>query len=283
MDIIDPAIRRRERLDGAVGDPRNLLAAGTAWGLGAVGAVGIGVFMAFAVGMWRATAVNYSLRPGELGQPWIVSTVFTIGLLMAGLGLPWGAARLDAFRAASGSGGPALALGAAGATVGVLISTRTWVAPDRVGWKVSEFSAPRAWGWGDWVLYYADRWLPALFGALTVALSLTAIKVVRAGAARARTRERLLREGVRTSASISDLRIHYSSDDNGSRKVAGATATVTYIDRRGTQRWVERKHSDASLMVRGGQVEVIYDPHQPEDDSSVFVAFTRRPAALDWV
>jgi hypothetical protein len=45
---------------------------------------------------------------------------------------------------------------------------------------------------------------------------------------------------------------------------------------------VIRKYADASVLVRGGAVQVLHDPARPDDDS-VFVSFLRDPAALDWV
>ncbi|MFI5775447.1 DUF3592 domain-containing protein [Streptomyces sp. NPDC051658] len=118
---------------------------------------------------------------------------------------------------------------------------------------------------------------------LSLLLVWSAVRAERRGAASAATRDRLLIEGLRTTGTISELRIHYSSDDSGGRHVAGATATVTYVDAAGTRRWVTRKYADASVLVQGGEVQVLHDPARPDDDDSVFVSFLREPAALDWV
>jgi hypothetical protein len=282
METVDPAVVRRQKMDRQVGSRQALAGAIIALGMATVGSVGIGLFVASLVGTFRSMSIN-DVVTMEGFDPVAMGVIFFVGLTIAGIGSVWGAQKLDAYRASSGSGGWAFALGFAGATIGVLVASRTWVAPTRVGWIESDYEEPQAWNWGSWLLFYADVWLPVALGLLTVALTVSAAKAVRRGNARARRRERLLGEGARTTGTVSDVRIHYSTNDQGGRTVSAATATVTYVDGHGTRRWVTRKHSDASVVVAGGEVQVVHDPYRPDDDGSVFVAFLREPAALDWV
>lgn len=282
MDTVDPAVRRRQKMDRQVGNRQTLVNEVIALGIGTAGAAGIGQFIASAVGTFRSMSIN-GVVTLEGFSPVVGSAIFCVGMLLAGLGLWSGTQKFDAYRGSSGSGGWGLALGFAGGTIGALVASRTWVPAARVGWVESNYEEPHAWNWGAWVLYYGDIWLPAVLGALTVTLIMSAARAVRLTNARAQRRERLLREGARTTGLISDLRVHYSTNDQGGRTVASATGTVTYVDGHGTRRWVTRKHPDASVVVVGREVQVVHDPLRPDDDASVFVAFVREPASLDWV
>jgi hypothetical protein len=284
MDTVDPSVRRRQKRDRQVGDPA-ALRRGVLWFvLGAAGAF----VLALPVALWfdalRAISLNApsGTHVSGVSVPLVVVGMVA-GMLLVGLGLPVGAHHLDGYRAARGGGGWALAIGVAVFALGVAFASRGWVEADRVGWVVTDYEPPEPWSWGQWILYYADLWLPGLLGMLSLLLLWSAVRTQRRSAASAATRNRLLTEGMRTTGTISELRIHYSSDDSGGRRVAGATATVTYVDAAGTRRWVTRKYSDASVLVQGGAVQVLHDPARPDDDDSVFVSFLREPAVLDWV
>ncbi|MCX4966956.1 hypothetical protein OHA98_19420 [Streptomyces sp. NBC_00654] len=284
MEIVDPSVRRRQQRDRQVGNPA-ALCMGVIWFvLGAAGAFVLGLLVSLWFDTLRAISLNApsGTHVSGVSVPLVVAGM-AAGALLVGLGLPVGAQHLDGYRAARGGGGWALAIGVAGFALGVAVAARDWVAADRIGWVVTDYDPPEPWGWGRWILYYADLWLPGLLIVLSLLLVWSAVRAERRGAANAATRDRLLIEGLRTTGTVSELRIHYSSDDSGGRHVAGATATVTYVDAAGTRRWVTRKYADASVLVRGGEVQVLHDPARPDDDDSVFVSFLREPAALDWV
>lgn len=284
METVDPSVRRRQQRDRQVGNP-TALCLGVIWFvLGTAGAFVLGLLVSLWFDALRAISLNApsGTHVSGVSVPLVVAGVGA-GTLLVGLGLPVGAHHLDGYRAARGSGGWALAIGVAGFALGVAVASRGWVAADRVGWVMTDYEPPEPWGWGRWILYYADLWLPGLLVVLSLLLVWSAVRAQRRGAASAATRDRLLLEGLRTTGTISELRIHYSSDDSGGRRVAGATATVTYVDAAGTRRWVTRKYADASVLVQGGAVQVLHDPARPDDDDSVFVSFLREPAALDWV
>ncbi|WP_030600690.1 DUF3592 domain-containing protein [Streptomyces fulvoviolaceus] len=284
METVDPSVRRRQQRDRQVGNPA-ALRMGVIWFvLGAAGAFVLGLLVALWFDALRAISLNApsGTHVSGVSVP-LVGAGVVAGALLAGLGLPAGAHHLDGYRAVRGGGGWALAIGVAGFALGVAVAARDWVAADRVGWVVTDYEPPEPWGWGPWILYYADLWLPGLLVVLSLLLVWSAVRAQRRGAASAATRDRLLIEGLRTTGTISELRIHYSSDDSGGRHVAGATATVTYVDAVGTRRWVTRKYADASVLVQGGAVQVLHDPARPDDDASVFVSFLQEPAALDWV
>ncbi|MCX4869694.1 hypothetical protein OIC43_43490 [Streptomyces sp. NBC_00825] len=284
MEIVDPSVRRRQQRDRQVGNPA-ALRMGVIWFvLGTAGAFVLGLLVSLWFDALRAISLNApsGTHVSGVSVPLVVAGVGA-GALLVGLGLPVGAHHLDGYRAARGGGGWALAIGVAGFALGVAVAARDWVAADRVGWVVTDYEPPEPWGWGRWILYYADLWLPGLLVVLSLLLVWSAVRAERRGAASAATRDRLLIEGLRTTGTISELRIHYSSDDSGGRHVAGATATVTYVDAAGTRRWVTRKYADASVLVQGGEVQVLHDPAHPDDDDSVFVSFLREPAGLDWV
>ncbi|MEU2674821.1 DUF3592 domain-containing protein [Streptomyces sp. NPDC007164] len=284
METVDPSARRRRQRDRQVGNPA-ALRMGVIWFvLGAAGAFVLGLLVSLWFDVLRAISLNApsGTHVSGVSVPLVVAGVGA-GALLAGLGLPAGAHHLDGYRAARGGGGWALAIGVAGFTLGVAVASRSWVAADRVGWVVTDYEPPEPWGWGQLILYYAELWLPGLLVVLSLLLVWSAVRAQRRAAASAATRDRLLLEGLRTTGTISELRIHYSSDDSGGRHVAGATATVTYVDAADTRRWVTRKYADASVLVQGGAVQVLHDPARPDDDDSVFVSFLREPAALDWV
>jgi hypothetical protein len=283
METVDPSVRRRQQRDRQVGNPA-ALRMGVIWFvLGAAGAFVLGLLVSLWFDALRAISLNApsGTHVSGVSVPLVVAGVGA-GALLVGLGLPVGAHHLDGYRAARGGGGWALAICVAGFALGVAVAARGWVAADRVGWVVTDYEPPEPWGWARWILYYADLWLPGLLVVLSLLLVWSAVRAERRGAAGAATRDRLLIEGLRTTGTISELRIHYSSDDSG-RHVAGATATVTYVDAAGTRRWVMRKYADASVLVQGGAVQVLHDPARPDDEDSVFVSFLREPAALDWV
>ncbi|MES5823198.1 DUF3592 domain-containing protein [Streptomyces sp. RG80] len=252
--------------------------------LGAAGALVLGLLVAVWFDALRAISLNApsGTDVSRFSVP-LAIVGLVAGSLLAGLGLPAGARQLDGYRAVRGAGGWALAIGVSGFTLGVAVGSRGWAAADRVGWVVTDYEPPEPWGWWRWPLYYADLWLPGLLVVLSLLLVWSAVRGQRRAAASAATRDRLLLAGLRTTGTIGELRIHYSSDDSGGRRAAGASATVTYVDAVGTRRWVTRKYADASALVQGGVVQVLHDPARPDDDDSVFVSFLREPAALDWV
>ncbi|WP_327721533.1 hypothetical protein OG381_43670 [Streptomyces sp. NBC_00490] len=172
--------------------------------LGAAGAF----VLALPVALWfdalRAISLNAPSGTHVSGVSVPLAVVGVVaGMLLVGLGLPVGAHHLDGYRAAQGGGGWALATGVAVFTLGVAVASRGWVAADRVGWVVTDYEPPEPWGWGQWILYYADLWLPGLLVMLSMLLVWSAVRAQRRSTASAATRDRLLTEGLRKASCAS--------------------------------------------------------------------------------
>lgn len=211
MDTVDPSVRRRQQHDRQVGSPA-ALRMGVIWFvLGAAGAFVLGLLVSLWFDALRAIALNTpsGTHVSGVSVPLIVVGMGA-GALLVGLGLPVGAHHLDGYRAVRG-GGWALAIGVAGCALGVAVGARGWVAADRVGWVETDYEPPERWGWGRWILYYADLWLPGILVVLSLLLVWPAVRDQRRSIACATTRNRLLTEGPRITGTISELRVHNSS------------------------------------------------------------------------
>ncbi|WP_405651842.1 hypothetical protein [Streptomyces sp. NBC_00019] len=210
MDTVDPSVRRRQKRDRQVGNPA-ALRMGVFWFvLGAAGAFVLALPVSLWVDALRAISLNApsGTHVSGVSVPLVVAGMVA-GMLLVGLGLPVGAHHLDGYRAARGGGGWALAIGVAVFALGVAVASRGWVEADRVGWVVTDYEPPDPWGWGQWILYHADLWLPGLLVMLSMLLVWSAVRTQRRSAASAATRDRLLIEGLRTTGTISELRIHF--------------------------------------------------------------------------
>lgn len=173
-------------------------------------------------------------------------------------------------------------LGSCAATLGSLLAVTQWHQPESPGQTEKPWETT-TWGFGSWFLYYSTWWLPGIFTLITVFLLLSWVRTERRNARLTQTRDRLLAAGRRVTGVVSDVRLHYSSDDNGSKRLAGATGVVRYVDAHGTTRWVTRRTSDAGRVGLGLGASVLFDPLAPEDLERIFVAFEPDPLPHDWI
>jgi hypothetical protein len=79
------------------------------------------------------------------------------------------------------------------------------------------------------------------------------------------------------------VKVHYSSDDSGSRRATGATLTVSYLDSANVMRFVERVTRGTGAVEGRGRADVLFDPLRPDVETSVFVTFQRMPLPGDWI
>jgi hypothetical protein len=132
-------------------------------------------------------------------------------------------------------------------------------------------------------MYSSTLWLPVVLFALAAAVSVGCYREELRGRAQARELDRLLREGARVTGTVTEVFVHYSTNGEGGRNVAGATGTVRYADLSGQERFVVRRSPRAEVVSVGREVQVVYDPRHPELDASVFVSYLGRPILTDWL
>lgn len=280
VNTVDPARARHDRLERWRGHPGVLAAAVAASAAtlvcGFLAGNGLGEF----VEQFRTMAVDSVFDDrGDDAPPYGVmwGTFGLFGLLLA-VTLTGAAVRRYQGRP-TGPAFPAVAALAA-CTAGTGVSARGWLPPLAVGTAVDPvFHHDETWGFGAWLMYYADRWVPALLLAVTVLALVNAIQVARRYAEVARTRERLLAHGRRVPADVVEVKLHLGGDESGTR-VVGATVTVSFSDLAGVRHWVTRKTRDTTVTTGA---EVLFDPARPDDEKSVFVALRRHPALSDWL
>ncbi|MBB5850229.1 hypothetical protein ACFQ05_23750 [Amycolatopsis umgeniensis] len=279
MNTVDPAEARRERIERWRGDRRLLVgaivASAAALVCGFVAGRGFGsLFEAF-----RTMAIDSVFDDRADGDPpyGVVWGTFAVFGGIAGVGLASGAMRRYQGRP-SGPMFPVVLIFAA-STLGIWESSREWLPPLAVGVAVDPvFHTDEQWGFWGWLLYYADRWLPALMLVLTFLMLWFAVRVSRRYAEMVRIRDWLLAYGRRVFAEIVDVKVQLGGDESGTR-VVGATVTVCFVDPSGVRHWVTRRTKDTTIAG----AEVLFDPASPTDDKKIFVALRRHPALSDWL
>ncbi|OXM50515.1 hypothetical protein [Amycolatopsis alba] len=279
MNTVDPERARYDRVERLRGDRRLLvgaiLASVVALACGFVTGHGFGELL----GQLRTMAIDSVFDDRGDGEPPYGPVWGTFGLLgaLAAGSLAGAAARRYQGRP-SGPVFPAVLVLAA-STLGVWDSSRGWLPPLAVGTAVDPvFHRDEKWGFWAWLLYYADRWAPALLFVLTSLVLWYAAGVSRRYAEMVRTRDRLLREGRRVPAAIVEVKVRLSGDESGTR-VVGADVTVSFLDLAGVRHWVTRRTRDTTIAT----AVVLFDPVSPGDDKKIFVALRRHPTLGDWL
>ncbi|EMD24746.1 hypothetical protein [Amycolatopsis azurea] len=279
MNTVDPERARHDRLERLRGDRRLLVAAVLAsmvtLACGFVAGHGFGELLE----QFRTMAIDSVFDDRGDGEPpygpvW--GTFGFLGCLAAG-GLAGAAARRYQGRPSAPAflAVPALAA----STLGIWESSRGWLPPLAVGTAVDPvFHEDEKWGFGAWLMYYADRWAPALLFVLTALVSWYAVRASRRYAEMVRTRDRLLRHGRRAPAEIVEVKLRLTGDESGTR-VVGANVTVSFLDLSGVRHWATRRTRDTTIAT----AEVLFDPVSPDDDKKIFVALRRHPTLGDWL
>lgn len=283
MSTIDPAEARRRRAGQGPGRERLARRASVCHVAGFAGAVVLGLGAALLVDTLRSGVIMPAGSYDELVLWLLPLSLF--GGLSGPLLLTYASDLERRSRGRMHASGMAPFLGVGAVTLGVVVAVvALWSRPPAVGHTPDPFTddAPADWGFGSWLLYTAQWWLPALLVTATVALLLQWRQSERRAATAATTRDRLLATGARTTGVVTDVRVLISTDSEGSRSVSGAIGTVRFRGA-GVDRWVERRTRDASTVVVGAPVEVLYDPADAGAEEAIFVAFVRDPAPSEWI
>ncbi len=279
MNTVDPAQARRDRIERWRGDRRLLAGAIVASAVAVVSGFVAGRGFGSFVEVFRTMAIDSVFDDRSDGDPpyGVVWGTFAVFGGIAGVSLANVAMKRYQGRP-SGPVFPVVLLFAA-STLGTWESSREWLPPLAVGIAVDPvFHTDEKWGFWGWLLYYADRWAPALMLVLTFLVMWYAIRVSRRYAEMVRTRDRLLAYGRRVPAQIVDVKVHVGGDESGTR-VVGTTVTLCFVDVAGVRHWVTRRTRDTTIAT----AEVLFDPASPADDKKIFVALRRCPALSDWL
>ncbi|MBB5957431.1 hypothetical protein FHS29_004026 [Saccharothrix tamanrassetensis] len=285
MNTVDPAQVRHDRDERRRGSPVLLVGAVVASAatlvLGYLAGIGFGEL----VEQFRTVAVDSVFDDRGDGDPpyrLVWGTFGFLGCILAGH-LAAGAARRYQGRPSA----PVfpISLASAGHTVGTWVSSRGWRPPLAVGTQVDPiFHRDEAWGLWAWVMYYADRWLPALLLVVTSLVVLQTIRLARRYADMVEERDRLLARGRRVPADVVDVKLRISTNsETGRGRAVGAIVTVCFVDLAGVRHWVIRRTSDVGVVTGAGLAEVLFDPERPTHDRSIFVALRRHPSPGDWL
>lgn len=277
MSTTDPARQRRARLDQQRGRFA-MVYVGYALTIVLAYVGGLGVMSL--VGLMRESM----LLPGSSDDdsPWLVMTM-VLAFVAAIVAVT--TARRDKVARARvlASRLPGL-VGWVAFTVATFVGESRWRDPAVVGESPGFFDEDPAdpWGFDSWFLYRLDL-LPYLSVAITLLVAWWWWRTEQREGQLSADRDRLLASGRQVTGTITEAKIHHSTDDSGSRRVTGATATVRFADASGVDRWVTRRTSDASGIAPGFPAQVLFDPMAPGDLERIFVAFLPDPDPSDWI
>lgn len=288
MSATDPAVARRERIRRFEGRPAPLVSAIGAAALAVACAVALGIMIGDLAEDIRHSVIDSVFDDREsgptfwgLGTPAYLWILGTFGLLGSTALANWS---IRAYR--GGEQPPAVlapALCAVVATTIVVGATR-WLEPLAVGTRVDPvFHEDLPWNAGAWVAYAADVWFPVVVVIVAVLVIAGAVDHNRGLRAQRMRRTRLLKEGRRAPGTMTHVAPRTATNDVGQRTVIGATVDVRFTDDNGVERRVSRFTTERNLTPGVGGVEVLYDPLDPADERSVFVAFVRDPLPSEWV
>jgi Protein of unknown function (DUF3592) len=282
MSTIDPAVAREERARSREGSAKVATVALLLLVIGLAGAVATGLGFGFLVSTMRDSAINSIFADTEttfsIAAPGLMAAAFTIAAL------PFAVLQLRAYRGRRNAGWWVLGLGIACFAGGLALSVPWWSEPLEVGVAVDPvFHDDDPWSPLGWAMYYSSVWLPVLLFTLAAAVTVGCYRDGLRSKAQDAELDRLLREGARTVGTLTEVLVHYSTNSEGGRSVAGATGTVRYVDLHGQERFVVRRSPRAEVVSVGREVHVVYDPRHPELDASIFVAFVGRPILTDWL
>lgn len=288
MSVTDPVVARRERRRRFEGRPAALLSAIGAATLAAACAVALGIMIGDLAEDIRHSIIDSVFDDREsgptfwgLGTPAYLWILGTFGLLGSTALANWS---IRAYR--GGEQPPAVlvpALFAVVATV-VALGATTWLEPLEVGTRVDPvFHEDLPWNAGAWVAYAADVWFPIVVGVVAALVAVGAVVRNRRLRAQRMLRTRLLKDGRRAPGTMTHVAPRTTTNDVGQRTVIGATVDVRFTDDDGVERRVSRFTTERNLTPGQGGVEVLYDPLDPAEERSIFVAFVRDPLPSEWV
>lgn len=159
---------------------------------------------------------------------------------------------------------------AIGVTIGLIAFASSWTPPRTMGWRGEYFgSGTTPWGLFEWVAYWAPVWLPMLTGVIAIATSVMAAALVSRRIASQRRTVEVLTSGIHASGHVTEVR-SADPDDKGRCRVR---FTVSYVDRTGQRRWVERTSTlyKDEIPEVDGPAEVWYDGERLDDTSRMAV------------
>lgn len=226
----------------------------------------------------RSLVIETGEREGTFellaGWPFLVLVVLA---LIAGAGVHGAATRVTSEAAASAL---RFATAAVGLSIGLVAFASRWTPPQVVGTRTEYFGTQaRDWGLLEWLAYWAPVWLPALAGAVAIVTTvMSASLIVRRIHSQERTEE-VLRNGIHVSGHVSHVR---AGEDDGKGRCQ-VRFTVTYLDRTGQRRWVEKTaemYTDEVPEI-DGPAEIWYDGERLNDTGrmAIDVAVIRGPRA----
>ena len=282
MSTIDPAVVREERARSRQGSPKVAGLALMLFAVGLAGTVMTGVGFGFFVSTMRDFSINSIFADTETDisamGPAMMVGVFALG------GLPFAVTQLRAYTGRRGAGWWVFGLGLACFAGGLSLSIPWWSQPLEVGVAVDPvFHEDEAWSVWGWVMYASVVWLPIAVFILAAMVMLGCYRAELKNRAQAQELDRLLREGARAVGTVTEVLVHYSTNSEGGKSIAGATGTVRYQDLHGQERFVVRRCARAEVVSVGREVHVVYDPGSPELEDVIFVAFDARPIPTDWI
>lgn len=286
MSVTDPVVARRERRRRFEGRPLLLVSAIVAAAVAVACAVALGVAVGELAEDFRHSIIDsvFDDRESEptfwgAGTPAYLWMLGTFGLLGSTALANW------SVRAYRGGERPPVVLApvlfAVVATT-VAAGTTRWLEPLDVGTRVDPvFHEDVPWNAGSWVAYAADVWFPTVLVIVAAVAIVGAVLHNRQLRAQRMLRTRLLKDGRRAPGTTTHVAPRTATNDVGQRSVVGATVEVQFTDDNGVERRVNRYTAQRTL--KPGGVEVLYDPLDPADERSVFIAFVRDPLPSEWV
>ncbi len=275
MSLTDPkevAAERNRRLEGS----GKALAATLVWAfVGVVAATVLGFGIGGFFDQLRVMSINSVFGSWDGGIPveWR-STALPVGIVGCLISMSaYGAwnHRYTGRRTYYAFIGPASII-VLGITIGILISTNFWVAPDAVGVAVDPtFHNDEAWDFGAWVMYAGIWWLPGIFALLTV-LSL----ITRARAQRFRRRNAGLVAELLASGRLVDAEVTSAPLPVTDAARMALTLTFAFDDGQGARRWVRcMTLLPVTEVPREGESRpLVFDPRSPGDVKRIFVSPT---------
>lgn len=288
MSTVDPAAQRRAKQQRYVGQPGVLAAAVVFAVLQVACAAVLGVGISVMAGFIRHSIIDSVFDDRDVFPdfwgPATMGIVLTVGIVGTLVSAAVSSSFMGRYRGGEKQPSVLAPFGAVAIAVAVTVHAQTWTEPLEVGTQIDPtFHTDEDWGVFSWIAYYANIWVPALVIALAAYLVLWAIRHNRRLRAQIANRNRLLTEGRRVAGTITEVTVVTSQNSEGHRTTVGADIVVKFTDANGTDRWVKRRSTNRSAMPGPGVALVLFDPLQPGNEDSIFVAFTAEPTPPEWI
>lgn len=288
MGVTDPVAARREQLRRFEGRPAVLVSGMGAAALAVSCAAALGIMIGDLAEDIRHSVIDSVFDDREsgptfwgLGTPAYLWILGTFGLLGSTALANWS---IRAYR--GGERPPIVLVPALFAVVATTVSVEAtrWLEPLEVGTRVDPvFHKDLPWNAWSWVAYAADVWFPTVVVIAAALVIVGAVLHNRRLRAQRMLRTRLLNDGRRAPGTMTHVAPRTATNDVGQRTVVGATVDVRFTDDDGVERQVSRYTTERNLTPGPSGVEVLYDPRDPSDERSIFIAFVRDPLPSEWV